>query len=73
MIVFEAQFAVTPGGNPVTELNPSAPVVIWVIGDNALLMQIVGVDDGALIVFSGLTRIVPVAFIVPHPPVSGML
>jgi hypothetical protein len=39
----------------------------------ALLIQIVGVDDAALVVLSGVTVIVPVADTVPQPPVSGML
>jgi len=37
------------------------------------LIQIVGVDDAALVVFVCMTVIVPVAFILPQPPVNGIL
>jgi len=52
---------------------PVAPVVVCVMVGIAVLMQTVGVDDAALVVFVCMTVIVPVAFILPHPPVSGML
>ena len=53
---------------------PVAPVVVCVIlGDMAVRIQSVGVDDGPLTVLSGVTVIVPVALNVPQPPVNGML
>ena len=35
---------------------------------NGVLMHNVGVEEGALTVFSGVTVIVPVAFTSPQPP-----
>ncbi len=72
-IVSELNVALTPEGNPVAVPMPLAPVVVCVMVVRALLIQIVGVDDAALVVLSGVTVIVPVADTVPQPPVSGML
>ena len=72
-IVSELNVALTPVGKPVAVPMPVAPVVVCVMVVRALLIQIVGVDDAALVVFVCMTVIVPVAFILPHPPVSGML
>jgi hypothetical protein len=72
-IVSELNIALTPVGNPVATPMPVAPVVICVMVVIALLMQIVGVDDAALVVLSGVTVIVPIADTVPQPPVNGML
>ena len=63
----------TPKGKPVTVPIPVAPVVAMVIGVSRLFGQIVGVADGAPAVLSGLTVMVPAAFTVPQPPVSGMI
>ena len=52
---------------------PVAPVVVCVIAVSGVLIQSVGVDEAALTVLLAVTVIVPVAFAVPHPPVSGML
>jgi hypothetical protein len=41
-----------------------------VIAASAVLMHKVGVEDAAVTVFSGVTVIVPVAAVVPHPPVN---
>ena len=71
-MVFPAQDAVTPAGSPVAAPIPVAPVVVWVMSVRVVLIQRVGVEDGAEAVLSGVTVIVPVALIVPHPPVSGM-
>ena len=68
-----AHAAVTPAGNPVAAPMPVAPVVVCVILVISVLMHNVGVDDGALTVLFAVTVIVPVALIVPHPPVNGML
>jgi hypothetical protein len=73
VIVFVAQFAVTPAGSPVAAPIPVAPVVVCVIGVNAVLIHNVGVDDAVPTVLFGVTVIVPVALIVPHPPVNGIL
>jgi len=72
VIVFDAQAAVTPAGRPVAVPIPVAPVVVWVIAVKAVLMHSVGVEEAEPTVFS-FTMIVPVAFILPQPPVSGML
>jgi hypothetical protein len=39
----------------------------------AVLIHSVGFEDAVPAVFAGVTVMVPVAFTVPHPPVSGML
>ena len=73
VMVFDAQLAVTPDGNPVAVPIPVAHVVVCVIFVMAVLIQTVGVDDAAPAVFAAVTVIVPVALTVPHPPVSGIL
>ena len=73
VIVLDAKAALTPDGKPVAAPIPVAPVVAWVIFVNAVLIHKVGVDEAAPTVLFGLTVIVPVAFTLPHPPVSGML
>ena len=72
VIVFDAQDAVTPAGRPVAVPIPVAPVVVWVTAVKAVLMHSVGVEEAEPTVFS-LTMIVPVAFILPQPPVNGIL
>ena len=73
VIVLDTQAAVTPAGKPVEVPIPVAPVVVWVIFVNAVLIHKVGVDDPAPAVLFGVTVIVPVAFTLPQPPVNGML
>ena len=70
--VFEAQAAVTPSGRPVAVPIPVAPEVVCVMAVNAVLIHTVGVADAAPAEFR-FTVIVPVAFTLPQPPVSGML
>jgi hypothetical protein len=77
VIVLDTQCAETPAGNPFAPVTPSleipvAPVVVCVIDAKAVLMQSVGVVDGALAVLFGFTLIVPIAFTVPQPPANGM-
>ena len=72
-MVFPAQLAVTPAGNPAATPIPVAPVVVWVMFVIAVLIHTVGVDDATDTVMFGLTIIVPVAFTVPQPPVKGMV
>jgi hypothetical protein len=72
-MVSELNVALTPVGKPVAVPMPVAPVVVCVMVVRALLIQIVGVDDAALVVFVCMTVIVPVAFILPQPPVNGIL
>jgi hypothetical protein len=72
-IVSELNVALTPEGNPVAVPMPLAPVVVCVMVVRALLIQMVGVLDAALVVLSGVTVIVPVADTVPQPPVNGIL
>lgn len=61
VITFDAQPAVTPGGNPVAVPIPVAPVVAWVIFVIAVLTQGVGDDEAAPAVFVGVTVTVLVA------------
>ena len=73
VIVLDAQEAVTPPGRPVAVPIPVAPVVVCVIAVRAVLMQRVGVEEAAPTVLFDVTVIVPEAFTVPHPPVSGIV
>jgi hypothetical protein len=73
VIVLLFQEAVTPVGRPVADPIPDAPLVVMVIGVSAVLIQIVGLLEGVAEVFEEVTVIVPVALIVPHPPVSGIV
>ncbi len=73
VIVLEAHAAVTPAGKPVAVPMPVAPVVAIVMLVSAVLIQRVGVLDGAPAVLFGVTVIVPVAFTVPQPPVKGIV
>ena len=74
VIVLVAHAAVTPVGKPVGAPIPVAPVVVCVIvGVNAVLIHKVGDDDAAVTVLFGVTVIVPVALMIPQPPVSRML
>jgi hypothetical protein len=73
VIVLDAQEAVTPAGRPEAVPMPVAPVVVCVILVSAVLMHRVGVEEAAPAILSGVTVMVPVAFTVPHPPVSGMV
>ena len=68
-----AQAALTPAGRPVAAPMPVAPVVVWVMSVNVVLMHNVGVEEAAPTVLPADTVIVPVAFTVPQPPVKGML
>ena len=75
VMVLPAKEASTPEGNPVAAPIPVAPAVVWVIeGERAVLIQTVEeAGEGALTVLTVITVIVPVALIVPQPPVNGML
>ena len=73
VIVLAAQAAITPAGRPVAVLMPVATAVVCVIAVRAVLMQSVGVEEATPAVLSGVTVIVPVAFTLSHPPVSGMV
>ena len=73
VITLPAQAAVTPAGNPTAAPIPVAPVVAWVILIRTVLIQSVGVEDGAPAVLAAVTVIVPVALTAPQPPVSGMV
>ena len=72
VMVFAFHAAVTPAGSPVAVPIPVAPVVVCVMLVNAVLIQSVGVDEAAPAVLAGVTVIVPVAFTLPQPPVSGI-
>ena len=71
--MFEDHAAVTPAGKPVAVPMPVAPVVAIVMLVSAVLIQRVGVLDGAPAVLFGVTVIVPVALTVPQPPVKGIV
>ena len=73
VIVLDAQAAVTPAGSPEAVPMPVAPVVVCVIAEREVLMQRLGAKEAAPTVLSGVTVMVPEAFTVPQPPVSGML
>ncbi len=74
MVIVSADHeAVTPAGSPVAVPIPVAPVVVCVIAVNAVLIQSVGVAEGAVTVLFGVTVMVPIAFRVPHPPVNGIV
>ena len=73
VMVLEAQAAVTPAGRPVGVPIPVAPVVVCVIAVRAVLTHSVGEEEAVPVVFTGATVMVPVAFTLPQPPVSGML
>ena len=73
VIVLDAQDAVTPAGRPVGVPMPVAPVVVCAIAVKAVFIHSVGVEEAAPAVLSGVTVIVPLAFTVPQPPVSGMV
>ena len=69
--VLLTQLPVTPDGRP-DAVAPVAPVVvstIGVIGEETCTLLF----SPAVIVLSGVTVIVPVAFTIPHPPVKGIL
>jgi hypothetical protein len=73
MILPGIQDATTPSGKPVEKPIPAALVTVCLISVSELLIQSVGDDEAALTVIEGLTTIVPVAFTVSQPPVSGIL
>ena len=55
VMVFDAKAAVTPAGNPVAVPMPVAPVVVWVIFVNAVLIHNVGVADATPAVLLAVT------------------
>ena len=73
VITLANQDAVTPAGSPAAAPIPVAPVVAIVILVSTVLIQSVGVEDGAPAVLAGVTVIVPVALTAPQPPVSGIV
>ena len=73
MIVLLDHAAVTPDGKPVAVPIPVAPVVLWVIFVNAVLIHRVGVLEADETVLAGVTVIVPVALTTLHPPVKGIV
>ena len=70
---FAAQLPVTPAGKPL-KVAPVAPVVEYVIFVIGVLIQtvwlVVPAAEVRVIVLFGVTVMVPVDVIVPHPPVS---
>ncbi len=67
VIVLLAQLAVTPGGKPVADPIPVAPVVVCVIDGMAVLIQTVGLELAAPTDFEGVIVIVPIAESEPQP------
>ena len=68
VIIFPAHEGLTPAGKPVAAPIPVAPVVVWVLAVNAVLIHIIGELDAAVTVLFGFTVIVPVAVDGPHNP-----
>ena len=73
VMVLLAQAAVTPAGRSVGVPMPVAPVVVCTMSVNGVLMHKDGVEDAGPTVLSAFTVMVPVAFALPQPPVSGMV
>ena len=71
-MILDTQAAVTPAGSPEAVPMPVAPVVVCVMLVSAVLMHRVGVEEATPTELPGVTVIVPVAFTLLHPPVSGM-
>ena len=71
-MVLAAQAAVTPIGKPVAVPMPVAPVVLWVIEANTVLMHKVGLLDADPTVLLAVTVNIPVALTLPQPPVKGI-
>jgi hypothetical protein len=72
--VFPENEAETPVGRPMGAPMPVAPVVENVInGEIAAFTQSIGLLDAEETVFKGLTVILPIAFIDPHPPLIGIV
>ena len=73
VMVLAVQEAVTPSGKPSGAAIPVAPVVVIVIlGESGVLIHNVGIS-GVVTVFHCVTVILPVAFIVPQSPISGIV
>ena len=72
VIVFDAQTAVTPAGNPVARPMPVALTVVCVIFVRGELTHKVGVEDATSASISRKTVIDPVALTTPQPPISGI-
>ena len=68
--VLLAHAAVTPAGKPVATPMPVAPVVACVLVIAVLIHKVVLEIVAAVLMF---TVIVPVALVLPQPPVNGML
>ena len=73
VMVLDVQSAVTPVGSPEAAPIPVAPVVVCVILIKAVLIHNVGLDEAPVVVFTGVTVILPVAFTLLQPPVNGIL
>ena len=73
VITLADQAAVTPDGNPVGLAIPVAPVVVLVILVKAVLIHNVGFEEAVPGVLFAVTVIVPVALMLPQPPINGML
>ena len=71
-MVLDAHAAVTPAGKPVAVPIPVAPVVVWVIAVNAVLIHKVGLELAAPTLLFAVTVMVPVALTLPQPPVNGI-
>ena len=70
-IVSEDQLAVNPDGKPMVVSIPVAPTVECLMVVSKVFTHNVGVEEGELTVFAGVTVIVPVALTLPQPPVKG--
>jgi hypothetical protein len=67
LIILDAKLAVTPFGNPEGEPIPVAFIVVWVIVGNTTETHDKGEIDAPLTDDAGVTVMLPVGDIIPHP------
>ena len=72
VIVLDPKAADTPAGKPVAVPIPVAPVVVWVIAVNAVLIHKVGEDEAApTVLFELIVAVTAVRVAVVHPLVAS--
>ena len=74
MIVFANHAALTPAGKPDATPMPVAPVVVWVILVNAVLIHKVGLEEAAPTVLFAVTVMlaVPIINAGVHDPLTPL-
>ena len=73
VMTFPDHDALTPCGKPVAVPMPMAPVLAWVMSVIIVPTHKIGVEEAGPTVFIGATVMLPVAFTLPQPPVSGIV